>query len=473
MNKLFLLLFCLPIYTWAQYDHYNLTLLSHYNDPSIPTVDGDQIWSDVTGWADTVKHREYLISGSPDSLFFFDITNPAQMVKCDVEFGHSRNAVNRDYELYDHYVYCVSDRTSPLGSLQIFDLQYLPDSVHKVYDNDTFSIQSHTIFIEAKSKRLYLCGNYHNNPPANRSMTILSLADPEKPTFLGELDKNSGCAYTHEVFVQNDTAYCSCGPSGLFIYDLTNPQQTKLISSIVAPYPGNGYNHSSWLDSTNRYLMFTDENQGSPVKVYDINQIGSPDLVTYFNSHPKALPHNAYWKGRFAYTSSYEDGVYVFDMQHPELLSPSNPPPVAGYFDTYPKNAPGVYSGFHGCWGVWPFLPSGVILASDISEGLFVLKASPTLSVPEWQSNIVHTSVFPNPFTTAFTLHVQTQSSEIVSVGVYTLEGKKMFGKQITLNAGQNDVFIDGIENMAPGLYLLSIQGPLSLNVQKPILKID
>lgn len=473
MNKFFWILLFAPLIGWSQYDHYNITLASHFNDTTIPTIDGDQIWSDVMGWHDTIKNREYLISGSPDSLYFFDITNPNQMIKCDVEFGHSRNAINRDYEIYSHYVYCVSDRTSPLGSLQIFDLQYLPDSVHKVYDNDTFSIQTHTIFIEAKSKRLYLCGNYHNNPAGNRSMTILSLEDPENPTFLGELDKNLGCAYTHEVFVQNDTAFCSCGNSGLFIFDLTNPQQAKLISSIVAPYPGNGYNHSSWLDSTNRYLMFTDENQGSPIKVYDINQIGAPDLVTYFNSHPNALPHNAYWKGRFAYASSYEDGVYVYDMLHPELLSPSKQPPIAGYFDTYPKNAPGIYNGFHGCWGVWPFLPSGVILASDISEGLFVLKPSPTLSATEWQSNIIHTSIFPNPFTTSFTLQIQTKSSETITIVVYSPEGKEVFKREEILNAGQNQVFIDHTNNLAPGLYLLSIKGSSSLNIQKPVLKID
>jgi choice-of-anchor B domain-containing protein len=393
------------------------------------------------------------------------------MVKCDVEFGHSRNAINRDFETYDHYVYCVSDRTSPLGALQIFDLQYLPDSVHKVYDNDTFSVQTHTIFIEAKSKRLYLCAN-QPRPSGFRSMAILSLENPEHPTFLGELDKTQGCAYTHEVFVQNDTAFCSCGPDGLLIYDLTNPQQTKRISSIVAPYPGNGYNHSSWLDSTNQYLMFTDENQGSPIKVYDISKLGSPDLVTYFNSHPQALPHNAFWKGRFAYVSSYEDGVYIYDMQHPENLGTNATPPIAGFFDTYSKNAVGIYNGFHGCWGVWPFLPSGVILASDISEGLFVLQPSLQLTTPEWQPNILQTTVFPNPFVSSITISLQTQHSESVQVCVYSLEGKKILESSHYLTNGKNEFMLDDLDNLYPGLYRLTIKGVNATAIQKPILKI-
>ena len=29
---------------------------------------------------------------------------------------------------------------------------------------------------------------------------------------------------------------------------------------------------------------------------------------------------------------------------------------------------------FYGCWGVYPWLPSGLIIASDIEEGLYVLQ---------------------------------------------------------------------------------------------------
>ena len=43
-----------------------------------------------------------------------------------------------------------------------------------------------------------------------------------------------------------------------------------------------------------------------------------------------------------------------------------------GNYDTYPIL--GDYSGFSGCWGAYPFLPSGLILASDIGNGLFVLE---------------------------------------------------------------------------------------------------
>ena len=40
------------------------------------------------------------------------------------------------------------------------------------------------------------------------------------------------------------------------------------------------------------------------------------------------------------------------------------------FFDTYPASGG---AEFRGAWSVYPYLPSGIILVSDISNGLFVL----------------------------------------------------------------------------------------------------
>jgi choice-of-anchor B domain-containing protein len=470
ISTVLLLLLYIPV-AYAQNDRMNLTVLSHWNDTTLKHIDGDQIWSDITGWKDTVKNREYLIAGSTDSIYFFDITDPTRMILCDVESGRSRNAINRDYETYSHYVYCVSDRTSPLGALQIFDMQYLPDSVHKVYDDGTLGLNTHTIFIDTLNAKLYMCTNSVNMVGVS-AMDVLSLRDPEKPTLMTRLVPPGGLfSKVHEVFVKNDTAYCSGENAGLFIYDMRDTANPVMIGSIQPPYPQNGYNHSSWLDSTGRYLMFTDENQGLGIKVFDVSTIGSPDFVTVFNSHSGALPHNAFWKGRFAYVSSYEDGVYIYDMKDVATMSFSNTPPIAGFYDTYPKNAPGIYNGFHGCWGVYPFLPSGVILASDISEGLFVLQPSANLPVYEPANNILQASVFPNPFTTQTSMRIRAAVQEQVSVTVYTLQGIAVSTQTATLNAGENTIELNNPGALSEGLYQLHISGTRSA-MNKAILKI-
>ena len=434
----------------------NMTLLAKWNNPNLPKVDGDQIWNDLIGWHDTVNNREYIITGTGDSIYFFDITNPTNPVLCDVEKGRATGAVNRDFETYSHYVYTVSDRSTTPGSLQIFDMQYLPDSVSKVYDNDTFSINTHTLFIEPSRERMYLCGNAHK-PAGMRSMAIFSLANPLSPAYLGEIPKSEGCAYTHEMYARNDTAFLSCGYEGLYIYDVRNAAAPVQLGSILPPYPQNGYNHSSWLDSSGKFLLFTDENQGLGIKMYDISDIRNPDFITVFNSNVGALPHNAYWKGRFAYVSSYEDGVVVYDLQDPKSLK-FKQPPLAGWYDTYTLNPTGVYNGFHGCWGVWPFLPSGVIVASDMSEGIFILQPSPTLRVDENMATLVHSSVYPNPFSAVTQLTIHSLTTQEVTLRIFDQTARLISERVVELGQGGTQIELSELIPFPSGLYHIRLE---------------
>jgi hypothetical protein len=63
--------------------------------------------------------------------------------------------------------------------------------------------------------------------------------------------------------------------------------------------------------------------------------------------------------------SNYERGVTILDLSDP--LAPSE----IGHFDTFPSSN---NASFNGVWGVYPYLPSGIILASDIQGGLYILK---------------------------------------------------------------------------------------------------
>ena len=60
------------------------------------------------------------------------------------------------------------------------------------------------------------------------------------------------------------------------------------------------------------------------------------------------------------------DGITIHDATFPYNLIE-----VAAY-DTYPGQTPT----YDGSWGVYPYLSSGIILAADMTEGLFIL--SPT-----------------------------------------------------------------------------------------------
>ena len=84
-------------------------------------------------------------------------------------------------------------------------------------------------------------------------------------------------------------------------------------------------------------------------------------------------PHNPFIRGDYLFCSYYHDGIQVFDVSDP--LNPF----TAAYYDTNPTDT--AYSGFEGNWGTYPFLPSGLILASDILTGLYVLELDSSISL--------------------------------------------------------------------------------------------
>ncbi|MFN4972027.1 MAG: choice-of-anchor B family protein [Bacteroidota bacterium] len=430
---------------------YQMRLLGNWNDTALaknPNMEG-QIWNELTGWTDTASGKEYIIMGSIDSVYFFDVSNPQQIRLCDAESGLNR-AINRDVEVYSHYVYCVSDN-APAGKLQIFDLSYLPDSVHKVYESAEFGYNTHSLFINKESKRLYMCINRLGTKIIG--MDILSIDTPDKPSYLGTLQTSpSACQRVHEVFVKNDTAYCSCEYKGLFVYDLTDLSQQKLLGGIVPPYPYNGYNHTNWVDSSNQFIAFTDElPQGQPLKVYRIRDLNDMTYLTHFNTNPGATPHNLFWVGTTLYVSWYHDGVYMLDMTNPRL------PKIKGFYDTYPQNAIGNYSGFKGCWGVYPYLPSGHIAASDMTNGLFILTYDTTvkLSAPNWLVKPEDIEVSPNPFDTYVDLHIHTYTNEPVHVKLTDIQGRTLYTTSIMITSETQRVQFP--EELRAGMYVLHI----------------
>ncbi len=449
MRKIYILLYILfSINGLKAQQSLNMELLAQWNDTNLQTIDGDQLWSDIMGYHDSTKNKEYAILFGNDSFYFFDITNPKTtklIVKVD---GFSKKSINRDVEIYQHYAYCVSERSGSLGGLQILDLQYLPDSVHEVYRSDALTVQAHTVFIEAEKKRMYIPQN--STKTGFSAMDIFSLNNPENPIKLASLQVplnglgEAQFSKVHEMYSRNDTVYLSCYENGLYMMDLTNLNAQKLLG-VIANYPQRGINHSSWLNAKGNMIMFTDENQGSSIKIFDISDIGNPKQIVYFNSHPNALPHNAYWKENMAVVSAYEDGVYIFDITN------LNNPKVHAFYDTYPLNADGVYSGFHGCWGVWPYLPSGNIIASDISEGLFVMKPNYGVGKNEIISENSNVEIYPNPANKLVNFKIPNQNE---NYNLSIMDTKGLIVKESAINSTNLNLSLEGLN---AGFYFFKI----------------
>ena len=424
----------------------NLPLLSNWDDNSLP-VFAFGSYNDCWGYA-APDGREYAIVGAINGTLFFDVTDPTNPVLISYEPGKDSGGVHRDYKTYQHYAYGVCDEGN--SSLQIWDLQYLPDSVVKVYDSDQFSTRCHNIFIS--DDKLFLASNTVNF--SLHAMDVLSLANPESPTFISTL--TGPFWHIHDVFVRNDTAFCSAGNEGFFIYDYTNPTNPLLIQSITA-YPEKGYNHSTWVSGN--ILVFADENHGLALKVYDISNILSPQFLSLFrsnllniqppNTSSGSIPHNPFIRNDKAVVSYYHDGVQIFD-----LANPSSPQQVA-YYDTYPQNND--YNSYQGCWGVYPFLPSGNIIASDIENGLFMLDGYGVLVGTSETPDVIRQTIFPNPFKDGINIKFNGQSKP----NALKITLSDVLGKVVSVDRIQliNDIYSINTSNLQGGVYYLTIDG--------------
>jgi len=438
-------------------DSFRIRLLANYNNPNLPKVDGNDIWNDLTGYYDPIKNKEYIICGSTDSVYFFDITEPKTIKLVDVAHGKSIFARNRDFEIYKHYAYCVSDQASGIGALQVFDLQYLPDSVHKVYESNVLGTFTHTIFIDTSLAKMYMCSNIGSFGIS--AMDVISLANPENPVLHTRLKvpvRPGGFPIfnrVHEMYARKDTVYLSCEQSGLFIFDLQDTAKHILLGSITS-YPDQGYNHSSWLNESGNYILFTDENMGLDMKIFDIKNLAEPKFVSQFNSNPLATPHNAFWHGDFAYVSSYHDGLRVYNLK-----DPSKPTEVAWY-DTHPV-VPEQYGGYKGCWGVFPFLPSKRIIASDLTAGIFVFEIDSNLvSTPKTMVEPIYFNLYPNPVTDELCIHKNGNESAVIRI--YDSHGQLVLHQ----NTVENKSYIN-LSQYPEGFYFISLSTENSISNKK------
>jgi hypothetical protein len=188
-------------------------------------------------------------------------------------------------------------------------------------------------------------------------------------------NRTTQCANAHnpcEVLVDfNETS--------VDLWDVTEKAAPVRLSTTT--YPTATYVHSGWPTQDQRYIIVHDEldelrrSLNTHIYTLDVGDLRAPSLVTSYLGGTTSTDHNGYTIGNRYYVAHYKRGLVIFDSTNPNTLS------EIGSFDTY--LAPSANSaGTDGVWGVYPFLPSGTLLVSDIENGLFLLKRNETLPPP-------------------------------------------------------------------------------------------
>jgi choice-of-anchor B domain-containing protein len=311
-------------------------------------------YSSVWGYYDA-DGREYAFLGCFRGTAIVDLTYlPDSLHEVAFIPGPVASYSYREFKTYLHYLYIVSEGGE---GVQIVDLSGLPNSVRFV-GSFTYPGYTRTHTIGESDGYLYLNGG--NATPVGGT-AIVSVRTPEQPELVGAFNGH----YVHDTYARGDRLYAAgIYGQGLTILNIANKQAPTVLKTIT--YPGAG-THNAWTTDDGAYVLTTDEIGFTPktLKIWDVRDVQNTSQVAEWNPRPAETIHNVCVKGDFAYVAYYKAGFLVAD------ISNRTGPTLAGYYDTYPSTSSALYDG---AWGVYPYLPSGRILVSDMQTGLYVFR---------------------------------------------------------------------------------------------------
>jgi choice-of-anchor B domain-containing protein len=328
---------------------YHTTLFDHA-DPAPP----DAIrYSALTGYT-APDGREYALLSGLFNTYIYDVTDkPIRLVAAI----HGTNTQWREIKTYRQLAYVVTDQAYPYDGLQIIDLSELPDTAREISRDTTYFHTAHTVTREGDY--LYINGS-DPKAGANGGTLIFKLSDdPLHPALVGKFTLE----YVHDASVRNDTMYAASIYDGHLdiVYLGADRKNPTLVAQVR--YPGGG-THNAEPTQDGSYVLTTDEINPTPktLKIWDIRDLNNIGKVADYTPVPGQIVHNVRMKGSIAFVSWYTAGTRIIDVSDPR------DPAQIGYYDTFD----GASAQYFGNWEVYPYLPSGKILASDRETGLYV-----------------------------------------------------------------------------------------------------
>ena len=365
--------------------------------------------NDIWGFYDLNTEREYALIGLHNGIAIVDVSNPSAPVEIDTVAGAS--STWRDikvYQFFDEtsrrfraYAYVTTD-ASNIG-LRLIDLSGLPHAVsgsvavspelraHNVYITNLDYTTS--LVVDGVPPVLYTAGSdlsggrirgYSLDMP-----TLLSLAAAASTG--GDSHDLSSVTIRDARINQcpGATNYCvvliDANEDKFQIWDATNPANPIRLS--LTGYAELGYVHSAWFTRDGRYAFVQDEldeldlGTNTRLRIFDMSNLAQPVLAGTWTGTEAAIDHNGFVRGNRYYLANYTRGLTILDISNPVQ------PVESGFLDTFSASN---LAAFDGAWGVYPYLPSGNLLLSDINSGLFVLQDQ-TLDTPQGTFKIAAT----------------------------------------------------------------------------------
>ena len=355
----------------GEYPCRGISLQSQVSLDSMGGTAGNDIW----GWSDGQTGKEYALMGMANGTAFVDISNPQRPIFLGRLPTETRASSWRDIKVYQDHAYIVADNAGAHG-MQIFDLRRL----RGVSASETFSADvvydgfrhAHNLAIDEAVGFAYAVGG----DTCAGGVHIMDIRTPNNPLFAGCHDTvrthDTQCVvYRGPDAEHRDRQICfSSNGNHVEVVDVTDKFAPLTLSS--STYPQLAYVHQGWLTEDHRFFLLGDELDESSfglstrTHVFDVSDLDAPAHLFAHDLGTRAIDHNLYVRGNRVYEANYTSGLRVLelgDLANREIEE-------IAFFDTFPSND---NTAFRGAWSVYPYLPSGTLIVSDINNGLFVL----------------------------------------------------------------------------------------------------
>ncbi len=336
-----------------------LNVNAQLNTRLLSNLKYDSKLNDIWGYQ-APDGTEYALVGLRSGVSIVSLADPANPQ--EVAFIEGQNSIWRDLKTFGEYAYITTDQGRTTEGLTVIDLSDLPNSASSSNWNPIITglplNTCHNLYIDERGIA-YLAGCNVNEG----GIVMVDVAsNPGQPALLAL----GAPVYSHDVYVQDDLLLSSeIQEPRIALYDIANIQTSELISARRTPF---ALTHNAWASEDGNTIFTTDERPNATVAAYDISDPRDLRLMDEFRPlqtlNTGVIPHNVHVREKFLVISYYTDGVIIVDASKPDNLI------EVGNYDT----SENFTTGFHGAWGAYPYLPSGLILVADIEEGLFVIE---------------------------------------------------------------------------------------------------
>ena len=458
--------------------------VSAFSTPGSPAPNGN---NDIWGWTDPQTGTEYAVVATYNGTGFVDLSDPTRPLLVGKLPTQTTATSWRDVKVHDDHAFIVSEASG--HGMQVFDLTRLRavQSPPVTFGADVVYTgigSAHNIVINEETGFAYAVGapRIRSSQPAScsaRGFHTINIQDPMNPTFAGcftDVDQDVGFGgrapgYTHDaqcvVYRGPDQEHrgkelCfGSNENNVVVFDVSDKDNVTILST--AFYPTPAYSHQGSLTTDQRYFLADDELDElngfvstQRTLILDFEDLDNPSFAFTYDSGIATIDHNQYVVGRYVFQSNYTAGLRILDLTE---IGNGTLTEVA-YFDTFPAND---RIAFDGQWSNYPYFESGLVIANDSNNGLFVLRPAASLGVASEAppATGVHLSdPVPNPTARQTRLTLRVDDSQTARAVLYDVAGRQLAVVYDGLAPAGADVELAvQVEGLPAGVYVLRVVG--------------